>query len=191
MTLTAFMLFALAIPPATSAQKTAGAQKIDQPLAVLAHVSNSFRFTVHAPLSRIAPLFGPDAERSWAGKHWNPEFLYPQPGKDIPKDIQGAVFTIQHGPHKAIWVNTLFDLPAGRMQYVYVIPDVLATTIDVKLTPIDAFTTTVDVTYVRTAIEAGANDTVHAMGENDNKSGPDWQQSIEAWLKNHQKQDPR
>ncbi|HEY6374652.1 MAG TPA: hypothetical protein VIX90_03915 [Edaphobacter sp.] len=174
MTLTAFMLFALAIPPAR-------AQKIDQPPAALAHVSNSFRFIVQVPLGRIAPLFGPDAERSWAGKHWDPEFLYPQPAKDI----QGAVFTIQHGPHKAIWINTLFDLAAGRMQYVYVIPGVLATTVDVKLTPVDASATTVDVTYVRTALQADSNDKVQAMGEHDSKSGPEWQQGIEGWLKDH------
>ncbi len=175
MTLTAFMLFALAMPPAT------GARKIDQPLAALGHVSNSFRFTVHAPLGRIAPLFGPEAERSWAGQHWDPEFLYPQPAEDI----QGAVFTIQHGLHKAIWINTLFDLAAGRMQYVYVIPGVLATTVDVRLTPVDASATTVDVTYVRTALQADSNDNVHAMGEHDSKSGPEWQQGIEAWLKDH------
>ena len=62
-----------------------------------AHVSNSFQFVVRTPLYRAAALFGPEGERCWAGRHWNPEFLYPQPGKDV----QGAVFTIQHGPTRA------------------------------------------------------------------------------------------
>jgi hypothetical protein len=48
---------------------------------------------VHAPFAKAAPLFGPEGERAWAGKHWNPEFIHPQPARDV----EGAVFTIQHG----------------------------------------------------------------------------------------------
>src|SRR5271156_6973838 len=99
-----------------------------------AHVSNSFQFVVRAPLIRTAALFGPEGERCWAGQHWNPEFLFPQPGKDV----QGAVFTVQHGPHKSVWVNTLFDPEGGRMQYVSFVPDTLVSTVDVRLTPVDS-----------------------------------------------------
>ncbi len=66
-------------------------QQIAQSAAVPAHVTNSFHFVIRAPLSRAAPLFGPEGERCWAGQHWNPQFLYPQPGKDV----EGAVFTVQ------------------------------------------------------------------------------------------------
>jgi hypothetical protein len=44
----------------------------------LAHVSTTFRFQLAAPLARVAPLFGPEGERCWAGKDWDPHFLYPQ-----------------------------------------------------------------------------------------------------------------
>jgi hypothetical protein len=67
------------------------------------HLSTSFDLVVHAPYAKTAPLFGPEGERAWAGKHWNPEFIHPQPAADI----EGAVFTIQHGPYKAVWVTTL------------------------------------------------------------------------------------
>jgi hypothetical protein len=60
----------------------------------LLHLSTSFDLTVHASYAKTAPLFGPEGERAWAGKHWNPEFIHPQPAKDV----EGAVFTIQHGP---------------------------------------------------------------------------------------------
>jgi hypothetical protein len=42
-----------------------------------AHVNNTFRFEAAAPLARVAPLFGPEGERCWAGKHWDPQFVYP------------------------------------------------------------------------------------------------------------------
>jgi hypothetical protein len=143
-----------------------------------AHVSNSFQIVVRAPLIRAAALFGPEGERCWAGQHWNPEFLFPQPGKDV----QGAVFTVQHGPHKSVWVNTLFDTAGGRMQYVSFIPEALVSTVDVRLFPLDAASTRVEVTYVRTALNITANEEVQAMGKSDAQSGPDWQQSIEKCL---------
>jgi hypothetical protein len=138
------------------------------------HVSNSFELIVHAPLSRAAILFGPEGERCWAGQNWNPEFLYPQPGKDV----QGAVFTVQHGPHKSVWVNTVFDTAGGQMQYVSFIPDTVVSTIDVRLTPVDPSSTRVQVTYARTALDVAANDDVDAMGKRDHESGPEWQQAI-------------
>ncbi len=90
----------------------------------LAHVRNSFHFVVPAPLNRASAFFGPEGERCWAGEQWNPVFLYPQPAEDV----EGAVFTVQHGPHKSVWVNTLFDQAGGRMQYVSFIPDTLVFT---------------------------------------------------------------
>jgi len=149
-----------------------------------AHVSNSFHFLIHAPMAEAAPLFGPNGERAWAGKHWVPEFLYPQPATDV----QGAVFTVQHGPHTSLWVNTVFNLAEGRMQYVSFIPGVVVSTIDVRLTASDASTTNVDVTYVRTALDTSANDDVEELGRSDRESGPHWEQAIEAWLKQHRGQ---
>jgi hypothetical protein len=142
------------------------------------HITNSFDFEIAAPIARIAPLFAPEAERAWAGKHWNPEFIYPQPAKDI----QGAVFTIQHASHKAVWITTLFDPQGGRMQYVYFIPDKLVTTVDVALHSIGSSHTAVHVTYTRTALDPAANEDVKAMGDNDRSSGPEWQKSIEGCL---------
>jgi hypothetical protein len=143
-----------------------------------AHVSNSFHFVVRAPLHRAAPLFGPEGERFWAGENWNPEFLHPQPGKDV----QGAVFTIQRGANASVWVNTLFDPEVGRMQYVSFLPGVVVSTVDVRLTALDTSNTSVNVTYVRTALDVGANGDVQEMGKSDRESGPAWQQAIESCL---------
>lgn len=145
----------------------------------LAHVSHSFHFLIHAPLGSAAPLFGPEGERSWAGKEWDPQFLYPQPAKDV----QGAVFTVQQGDRKSVWVTTLFDVGSGRMQYVSVVPGIRASTVDVRLTAVDASTTSVEVTYVRTALDDSANEEVRALGESDRQEGPHWQEAIETYLR--------
>lgn len=153
--------------------------KTAQAPAALAHVSNSFHFLVHAPLGRAAPLFGPEGERSWAGAEWDPQFLYPQPAKDV----QGAVFTVQQGGRKSVWIATRFDVDGGRMQYVSVVPGIRASTVDVRLTAVDASTTRVEVTYVRTALDGSANEEVQALGESDRLEGPHWQEAIEAYLR--------
>ena len=68
------------------------------------------------------------------------------------------------------------------MQYVAFIPDMLVTTVDGRLTPIDLSSTRVEVNYARTAVDVGANDSVEAMGKSDRESSPHWQQAIENCL---------
>jgi hypothetical protein len=164
----------------TNSSQTRSAN-VPEAVPPLMHVSTSFSFSVNAPMREAAPLFGPEGERAWAGDEWNPQFLFPTPARDV----EGAVFTIQHGEHKAVWVNTIFDLDGGRMQYVYVLGNLLATTIDVHLHPIDAQHTKVDVTYTRTALVAEANEHVAAMSKHDSKQGPEWERSINQYLEQH------
>ena len=137
------------------------------------HVSTSFEFMIDAPLARAAPLFGPEGERVWGGKAWDPHFAYPRPAKDI----QGAVFTVRHADLESIWINTVFDLAAGRMQYVSVVPGVMANVIDVELSSVGP-RTHARVTYTRTALRVSANEHVRTLAAHDAASGPEWQSSI-------------
>jgi hypothetical protein len=141
-------------------------------------VSTSFDLVVHASYAKTAPLFGPDGERAWAGKHWNPAFIHPQPAADI----EGAVFTIQHGPYKAVWVNTLFDLDARHFQYVYFLTDLMVTVIDVRFKPAGADATDVNVVYTRTALTVEGNEHVTEMIKGDKTAGKDWQKALDDYL---------
>jgi hypothetical protein len=154
------------------------AQTPPAPPETLIHLSTSFDLVVHAPYDKTAPLFGPEGERAWAGKHWNPEFIHPQPAADI----EGAVFTIQHGPYKAVWVNTLLDREARHFQYVYFLPDLMATVIDVRFKPVNANSTEVNVVYTRTALTPEGNQHVSAMREGDKTAGSEWQKSIDQYF---------
>jgi hypothetical protein len=144
----------------------------------VAHVRNEFEFTVHAPYQVVAPLFGPEGERGWAGRHWDPQFLYPQPAQDT----QGAVFTIRHGHHHAVWINTAFDTAAHHYQYTYFIPDVMVVLIDVRFAEADAENTNVQVAYERTALNPEANQRVKEMGDSDRNGGKEWGTAINDYL---------
>jgi hypothetical protein len=176
---TTLLLFGAALFPAGAALAADRNHQAAPSSTVLAHVSNSFQLTVNAPIEKAGLLFGPDGERNWAGKNWHPVFLHPQPGRDV----QGAVFTVPHGDGTAVWVNTLFDVANGKMQYVCFVPDMLVFSVDVRLTALNPTLTKVVVTYVRTALKASANETVEAMGRHDRDAGGEWQRSIDAYLK--------
>jgi hypothetical protein len=142
------------------------------------HAVTSFDVTVHAPYAETSVLFGPEGERPWAGKHWDPQFLHPVPAQDQ----EGAVFTIQHGQLNAVWVITQHDLVTRHFQYVYFVPDLLVTTIDVRFEPVGAKTTKVHVTYARTAVSAEGDAHVKEMSAGDEQSGAEWQKAIDAYL---------
>ena len=148
----------------------------------LLRTTTSFDLVVHAPYAKAAPLFGPEGERLWAGEHWNPDVLYPQPAADE----EGMVFTIQHGPAKAVWINTLFDVDARHFQYVYVIPEIMTTAIDVRFKIISAEQTGVHVVYTRTALTPGGNEHVTTMTEGDRTAGKEWEEAIAQHL-SHEK----
>lgn len=143
-----------------------------------AHVVNTFRFVIAAPMAQVAPLFAPEAERRWAGEDWKPVFAYPQPGRDV----QGAVWTIRHGSVESVWINTLFDVAGGRMQYVAVAGNHFAMTVDVHVTALQERRTAVEVTYARTALDRSANQHVVELGQRDRESGPEWQHGVETAL---------
>src|ERR1700689_1682923 len=97
--------------------------------ALLLHTREQFSLFANAPFEIAWPLFGADKERAWA-PDWDPVFLWPE--KSL--DQEGMVFMVSHGEKNAVWVNTAFDRAAKRIQYVYLIPDVVVTVITLKLT---------------------------------------------------------
>jgi hypothetical protein len=144
--------------------------------AALEHAESKFEFTAKGPLELVAPLFGADRERAWA-PGWHPEFVYPTPAADV----QGMVFNVRHGNLNSTWVNTEFDLKAGRVQYAYMIPNALVTFITIQLSHVGS-NTHVAVQYDRTALSADANAHVRHLAENDRKSGPEWEKQINEYL---------
>jgi hypothetical protein len=144
--------------------------------AALLHTREQFSLVANAPFEIAWPLFGADQERVWA-PDWEPVFLWPEKARDR----EGMVFKIRRGDKTAIWVNTAFDPRGRRIQYVYVIPDLVATVISLTLTP-DGHSTTVDVVYERTALAVTANETVKGMAARDHLAGEEWSRQINAYL---------
>jgi hypothetical protein len=142
----------------------------------LLHTREQFSLLATAPFETAWPLFGADRERIWA-PGWDPVFLWPEK----PFDQEGMVFQVRHAGGNAIWVNTAFDRTARRIQYVYVIPEVVVTVITLKLIP-NGNSTAIDVVYERTALAPAANEVVAEMARRDRLAGEEWSQQINAHL---------
>ena len=142
----------------------------------LLHTREQFSLAANASFDVAWPLFGADKERAWAAD-WQPVFLWPEK----PFDQEGMVFKVAHGERSAVWVNTAFDRTARRIQYVYVIPDVVVTVITLKLKPARR-ATHIDVVYERTALAVSANDIVRDMAARDRVADKEWSQQINAHL---------
>jgi hypothetical protein len=159
-------------------------QSAPAPPEPLLHIRTSFDLLVHAPLAVAATLFGPQGERAYADKHWDPVFIYPQPASDV----EGAVFTVRHGPYNAVWVTSLADIEGRHFQYVYFLEDLMVTVVDVYFKPIGADSTKVNVVYTRTALTAKGKEHVAAMSDNDKTADKDWQQEIDEYLAHNKPQ---
>jgi len=140
------------------------------------HTEQTFEFVADAPIEIVAPLFGADRERVWV-PGWAPAFVWPAEAKDQ----EGMVFTVAHGHKTAIWMNTSFEPINGRVQYAYVIPDIMVTVITLKVTP-EEKRTHVSVEYNRTALNTDANDHVQQLADQDGRSGPEWGKQINDYL---------
>ena len=171
----------------TASHETAGSTEetechesvvMSENVAGLERIRSEFAFVAKGPYEKVAPLFGADAERVWAGDYWHPRFLYPNPVMDVPE----MIFTTEMEGLCATWVNTAFDPAAGHMQYVYFVPDILVTLIDIRVSRQGAHHTAVNVTYTRTALRPEANAKVREMADIDRNAGGEWQSAINGWL---------
>lgn len=135
-----------------------------------------FEFVANAPLDRVFPLFGAARERVWA-EDWNPQFVWPKE----PEDREGMVFRVDHDGRMAVWVNTRFDRGSNRVQYVYVLPDTVATVITLRLTPRPT-ATHVAVRYERTSLATDADAAVLRMAERDKTAGAEWAAQINGYF---------
>jgi len=140
------------------------------------HRRTEFAFNVNAPIETVAPLFGADKERLWA-EGWNPQFVHPQPANDEA----GAVFTVKTG-HPNVWINTIYDLDRGQIQYACFAAEGMVTLIDIRVQRIASDKTRAVVAYERTALQPEANDHVNHLADGDKAKGPEWETAFRNYL---------
>lgn len=148
----------------------------DQSPANLVHRHVEFVLNLPAPYDSVFPLFGADKERVWA-EGWDPQFVHPQPAHDQT----GAVFTVKGG-HSSVWINTIFDIEHGRVQYACFAGDSMVTLITIHVEKIAPGQSRATVVYERTALKPEANDQVNRAADGDQTKGPEWEAALRTYL---------
>lgn len=141
--------------------------------------TQSFTLRLHAPVAEALPLFGPVREAEWA-PHWQPTFLHPPGGAQV----EGAVFTVSAAHNSgSLWVLTEYDLEAGRISYVTIVPDRVLTEIKIRAVPDGPHACRVRVTYRKSALAAEGNEVVEQMDAAwAVQQPPHWEAAINAVL---------
>jgi hypothetical protein len=148
------------------------------------HRHTEFAFDINTSFETVVPLFGAYKERVWA-EGWNPQFVHPQP----PDDEAGAVFTTGTG-HSSVWINTIYDLTHGHVQYACFATAGMATLIDIQVQRSSATRTRAIVVYERTALQPEANEYVTRQADSDAAKGPEWEDAMRNYLQNVSKSTP-
>src|SRR5215469_9513385 len=132
------LLLALTLPAADTQPSNVASARL--------HVERSFTITLNARPDFASRAFGAVAEETRA-PGFNPMFAYPNP----PKDVEGAVFTVQ-APKTQIWLLQTWYMIHHVVRYVAVDPDVRITALVIRVTPFGADKSRATVTYDRTSL---------------------------------------
>ena len=145
------------------------------------HRRTEFTFEMNASFETVVPLFGAHKERLWA-EGWNPEFVHPYPANDEA----GAVFTTRTG-HSSVWINTIYDLKLGHIQYACFATEGMVTLIDIQVQGLSGASTRAIVAYERTALRPDASEYVNRQADSDAAKGPEWEAAMKNYLHNRSK----
>jgi len=140
------------------------------------HVRRSGQISLHGPVEKVFPLFGPVHEAKWA-PGWEPSIKY---GSNAEL---GTVFTTETSTHPAIWIVTRYDAKSHDMQYTTVFPEDRVVQLDIACHPADAAETRCDVSYAITALSDSATAAVERYTqERHDERIAHWQMAINHYL---------
>ena len=110
-------------------------------------ISHTYEHTINGTVEEIMPLYCPVREVDWC-EGWNPKVVYSNSGL-VEKD---CIFITSHGDDNFVWVVTDYDIEKGHVEMVYLIPNVLVTKLEIRLTPISKEITKAEITYSKTSL---------------------------------------
>ena len=118
--------------------------------------TQSFTIGLNGSVADVTPLFGPVRETEWA-PDWSPRFIHPARGVQR----EGVVFTTTggHGADR-LWLLTTYEAGNGRVEYVVIMPALMASEIKIRVVPDGKQHCKATITYRRSALAPEGNEEV-------------------------------
>ena len=163
-----FLLLAVVLPSAEPQKSDLASSRL--------HVERSFTIALNARPDVAVRAFGALAEEKWA-HGFRPQFAYPNP----PKDVEGAVFTLQ-APKTQIWLLQTWDMVHHIVRYVAVDPGVKITALVIRVAPFGTDKSRATVTYDRTSLSQAGDAEVADFAKTFASGAPHWEKAINGYL---------
>jgi len=141
------------------------------------HAERSFSITLRAPVDAATSAFGPVVEQAWS-PDWRPAFIHPS----RPAAVEGAVFTVDEGPLKQIWLLQTWDLKHHVVRYVAVDPHAKVSVITITVSSISGRMSRATVSFARTALSAEGDAQVRHFAAHFVSQAPHWESAINAYF---------
>lgn len=147
---------------------------------VAEQVTRSGEFELPCDADTAFPFFSPEGERRWVDG-WNPQPVFP--AADGVTFATDAVFRLEMGGERSVWVVLNVDLRARVAEYVYVVENSRVARVRVEATTVVAERSAVAVSYTITALSEGGNEFVREFTEEAYaQKMRDWQKRVSAVL---------
>jgi hypothetical protein len=141
-------------------------------------ISRSSTLSIHAPIEKVFPLFGPLLEMEWAAG-WEPRVIY----LDQKNVAEHMIFqTKSHYGNDYLWAVTQYEAEHFKIEYTVQTPGRIWF-IRVQCSPDDK-ETKATVTYTYTGLtEKGNRENKEALEKMFSKDLKDWEEAINYYLK--------
>lgn len=143
---------------------------------------SAITFDLNASADIAFPLFGPRREMEW-DPNWHPEFIFPPSGDETE---HGAVFLIRGNDRESVWVMTVYDINARRVEYVRVTPGHSVGQIWINVTPLQPTKSQARVRYRLTALSTIGSSFVEKWTTEFPDTARDWQAVLNHYLQTGQ-----
>lgn len=141
------------------------------------HIDLTGGLHVAAPPEQALVYFTPEGERLYV-PGWAPEYLHPADGALA----EGLTFRTTHDDETTLWLVSRCDVPAGRLEYVRVVPGSRLGTVSVRLSPGAGGGADVAVSYRMTSLSAAGDEALRRFADGFDAMLASWERTISGVL---------
>ena len=149
-----------------------------QPIHHAVQAESAITFDINTSADEAFPLFGPKREMDW-DPNWHPEFVFPADGDQTS---HGSVFLIRGNDRDSVWIMTVYDIDARRVEYVRVTPGHSVGQLWISITPSQPARSQVRVSYRLTGLSPTGSSFVEKWKTEFPDTAREWQAVLNHYL---------
>ncbi len=141
-------------------------------------VSHTYTQIIKGSIEQIMPLYCPVRELDWC-ENWKVLAVFSNSGL-VEKD---CIFLTPDNESEIVWIVTDYNMATGLVKMFYIIPEVLVTKLEIRVTATTETTTKAVLTYTKTSLsKAGDNELKSFTKDNYDTMMDSWEKAMNHYL---------